>query len=148
MALSGYVTRTSLGLPNLSLFGAEPYLLTNPSSAVNAGETTATEIWADSNWTSDVLVASVDKHVAMTLLIEVYGSGDEATLNGDLSTLFAAFTQQTYTLSLTLGTQTYQWSCWRRTKQKVAFDATHWFSGLAHVTLTVPRNPVALAGAI
>jgi hypothetical protein len=137
------VTRTLLALGDLNI-NASPYRLAGPQvmgGTVSWDRRQVTSPWVE----GDVTVSRRRSNVTEQVMVYVSGT-DQANLNTNIQNLVGAFTQDTFTLSITIGSQQYAWDC-EAADYSVQFDTPHLVSRLVPVTFNVPRKPVALSGA-
>lgn len=144
LSLSASVTRTLLALPDLALNDHVNYYL---GAQILGGDqpwnrTTVGGAYMD----GEITVNRNRKNVVETLSVWVMGD-TAGELMTNLDTLKKAFSQDSYVLSVTLEGQNMQWRC---EAADLSYQLTTGYiaSLLVPVTLSVPRRPVPLAGAI
>lgn len=138
------VTRPSLGLPDLDINDHTYYTIAGQQimgGTVQWDRKQVSAPWVD----GDVTVARRRGNVMENLTVYVAGS-TQADLNTNLQNLIGAFTQDRYTLSITIGSQQYAWDC-ETADYSVQFDTPHLHSLYVAATFSIPRKPVALSGA-
>lgn len=139
------VTRAQLGLGDLNINDGNTYTLAGPQ--IMGGTVTWDRRQVSSPWVDgDVTVARRRANVQDQLTFYVGGSST-ANMNLNLQNLIWAFTQDRYTLSITVGSQQFAWDC-EAADYSVQIDTPHMKALYVAVTFTIPRKPAALSGAV
>lgn len=148
MASSGYITRTSLSLSNLAIVTATYDVAIDDAGSLSAGTIAWRRLTAESAFTSGrTLIQAVKDTTSLALLITVTGA-DLATVQANVSTLLSAVWQTSYQLSLTLDSgATYTWNC-EPADATVGFNHSHVLGRACPVVLSIPRDPIPVAGPI
>lgn len=149
LSVAASVTRTSLGLGDLSLSQAGVY------EVVSAGPGTKTPILNEvsGRYVSGSAVVNVTwGRGTLPLVVRVYGS-THAQLAARTAALVAAFSQKAYQVTLTLGGQTSTWKCHAATIAPAAGDTLNKFelmngAPMQTYNLSIPRQPTPVAGAL
>ena len=138
------VTRSLLGLGDLDINDHSTYRLAGPQ--VMGGTVSWDRRQVSSPWVEgDITVSRRRTNVMDQITVYVAGSATD-NLNLNLQNLLWAFTQDRYTLSITVGSQQFAWDC-EAADYQVTYDTPHLKSLYVPVVFTVPRRPVALSGA-
>jgi hypothetical protein len=142
MSVSGSVSRAELGLADLALF-------TDTYTVALDGLDVGAVAWRRETVTSPYVhgafeVGAVKDLTTLGLRVEVRGTS-ASDLQTKLSTLLAAFTQSTYTFSVTVNGSSYAWTCFRA-DYGVVFDPGRVLANQAQVSLQIPRQPVPVTG--
>lgn len=138
------VTRSLLGLGDLNINDHSTYRLAGPQ--VMGGTVSWDRRQVSSPWVEgDITVSRRRTNVMDQITVYVDGA-NMAGVNTNLQTLITAFTQDRYTLSITVGSQQFAWDC-EAADYQVTYDTPHLKSLYVPVVFTVPRRPVALSGA-
>lgn len=144
LSISALVSRTSLSLGNLDINDGTNYRLAGPiafSGAVQWERTQVGAPWVDGQIT-------VERHRSNSVEpLSVYCAGSTmATLDANIGTLIAAFSQDRFTFQLVVGGANHAWDCEAADVQQVLYDTAHAVAKYVTVTFSVPRKPIPLAG--
>jgi hypothetical protein len=138
------VTRPLIGGGDLDINDHDKYVLAGSSTmsgSVNWERQQVSAPWVDGDFTI------ARRRGNTTENISVYVSGtDQADLNTNIGTLIGAFTQDRYTLMITIGTQQHAWDC-EAADYTVEMDTPHFVAKYVVVKFAIQRKPVALSGA-
>ena len=142
--LSGTITRTSLALPDLALFGSSPYHLVggagNEASSLQTGQVVHNNRSAESDFLNGaVLVHSRAGMRTMSMSWYVFGSSLSG-VKADIETLLVAVNQASWTLTIVIDGVSRSWECWPA-DWAVSYDTPHVKGNVAQVNLTVPAQP-------
>ena len=108
MNVTASVSRTSLGLPALDINDRVKYYL---SEAVDSGSVAWRREQVESPYVeSKITIGRVRDIVEQKIGIQVLGA-TQTTIATNIAALVAAFTQDTFTLTIQLDSQTYTWAC-------------------------------------
>lgn len=138
------VTRASLGLGDLNINDRTTYTLAGPQimgGTVAWDRQQVSAPWVD----GEITVARRRGNVMEPLAVYVAGT-NQSSLNSNIQTLIAAFTQDRYTLSITIGGQQHDWDC-ESADYSVQVSAPHLKSLYVPVTFQIMRKPAPLTGA-
>jgi hypothetical protein len=159
-SISGYITRANMpggALPNLPIF-VDPYwpILGDNSeaadTAMHAGMTptqsVTKSVWADSPYVAGKqLVLATPDNAMLDLRLVIDGTSMLDAQNKIGPIRDAIKKQINFTVSMTLDTATYAWSCYTG-DYLVAFNQLHLFGYLVPMYVTMPRDPTPLLGPV
>lgn len=147
MANSGHITRTSLSLADLAIATATYDVMVDEAGLLDAGTVSWRRLTAESPFSPGrVLVQAVPDTPTMNLRIDVIGTS-LADVQTKVGTLLTAVWQASYQLSLTFDAATYTWTC-EPADVTVGFNYPHIFGLACPVVLSIPRDPIPVAGPI
>lgn len=137
------VTRTYLDLEDLDI-NTGYYRIAGPD--IMSGQVTWQRQQVSAPWVDgEVTVARRRGNVMEPLTVYVTGS-DQSTLNTNIQDLIWAFTQDRYTLSITIGAQQHDWDC-EAADYSVRVSTPYMKSLYVPVTFQIMRKPLPLLGA-
>ena len=143
LSVAAHVTRSQLGLGNLDINDHTTYAIAGP--AIMGGGTAWDRKTVNAPWVDgDITVARRRQNVMEQLLVYVAGS-DQSTLMSNLRTLRDAFTQDRYTLQITVGSAQNAWDC-EAADYSMLYDTAHAYNKYVVATFQIPRKPVPLVG--
>lgn len=127
-----------------------PYFIqgneTEDASGFDPGQTQYSRIWATSPYVAGAVpVLVVPGIVPATLKMYVYDA-TQADIQADLDALISAFTASTYTLTFTVDTATYEWTCYCADYQPAPFPMEAIIGLMWPITFDIPRSPVPVSG--
>lgn len=138
------VTRTELGLSALSIHDGTTYFI----RAFQPGKVPIRREEAKSPLVvATVEIGSVKDDALATMLVQVRGASHSA-VQSSISTLISAFSQNEYTLTVSIDGTAYAWTCRKAQYGLDDFDFAFRHRLFAHVDLTFPRSPVSVSGPI
>ena len=140
------VTRTQLGLPVLNINDHNAYYVADTflggQMAWNRNQVTSPYV------DGSVTVNRTRSMVTEQIVVEVLGGPSQALLQANVATLIAAFSQDSYLLSITLPqATTYQYLC-EAADYQVSWTSPRFFAKQLQVTFSMPRQPIALVGGV
>lgn len=148
------ISRTLLSEPTLSITSA-PYEIMGNENANNSGfdigQTVFSRVWATSAYVGGaVQVMSVPGMVSATLKLYIYDT-TALLVEEDLAVLLFAFGQATYTLTFSIDSAIYAWTCYNADYQidpwpLEAVVGPNLFR--LGITLDIPRSPYPVLGPI
>lgn len=142
LTFNASVTRSSLGLGDLNIHDYLNYVVTNK---IFGGSVTWQRNQVSSPFVDgDVTVTRRRPNVSEAFSIHVHGE-DHEELATNISTLIAAFTQDSFNLGVTVGNQTYQYQC-EAADYQMEWDQSKMHSTMATINFQLPRRPVAVSG--
>jgi hypothetical protein len=145
LSVVAHVTRSQLGLANLAINDHTTYVIAGPAimgGAISWDRKTVNAPWVD----GDITVARRRQNVMEQLQVYVTGS-DQGAMMTNLRTLRDAFTQDRYTLQITVGSAQNAWDC-EAADYSVLYDTAHAYNRYAVATFQIPRKPVPLVGGL
>ena len=157
VAMSGYITRSALGLANLPIF-VDPYwpILgdnaeaadTSQHSGVVPTQSTTKYVWADSPFVAGKqLVLATPDNAILDLRLVIDGTS-MADAQAKLVPIIRAIRNQvTFQVSITLDTATYAWNCYAG-DYLVAINQLFMFGYLVPLYITLPRDPTPALGPV
>ena len=135
------VTRTALSLADLNLFNPGSYEVEPPTGP---GQVTWRRQYATSPYVEgSSLVTAVRDQVSSTLVVRCFGASASA-LETNTAALIAAFSQFSYTLTLTWDGVSHVWACDPADYQPIGglYDDMHFVAFQQAYQFTIPRSPV------
>lgn len=140
--LSVLVGRSSLSLSDLELNNSTS---TNLVIKINGGVDTPIIDMHKSKLSNGILVSNVTRDIKTArLVVRVYGA-DVSTVFANLAILKAAFSQWSYTVTVTFGSSVQVWNCLPATisygTSNSDYDSGHLRGGFQEVFLDMPRQP-------
>jgi hypothetical protein len=145
LSVAAHVTRSQLGLANLSINDHSTYAIAGP--AIMTGGVSWDRKQVNAPWVDgDITVARRRQNVQEALNVYVTGSST-SNMMGNVRTLRDAFIQDRYTLQITVGSEQQAWDC-EAADYSVLYDTAHVHALLVVVTFQIPRKPVPLVGGI
>jgi hypothetical protein len=156
---TGYITRSNLPSPqgNLTIF-IDPYwaLVGDDQDAADSSVRNGIEpaqsalkmVWADSPFVAGkipVLATPDNSTLNLRLIIDGTSMADAQSKIAPI--IQAIRGQLSYQVSVTLDSATYTWLCYTG-DYTVAFNQMHTFGYLVPMYLSLPRNPVPVAGPV
>lgn len=148
--ISYVITRTSLSLADLELNTDPGNTYRVITDSMGIGDVSHRRLTASSPWVpGEALIASVKEQVSMPLGIRVTGTTN-ATLKNNVVALINAFSQFSYTITVTLDSQTWGVYDCQPADFSVGSSGTyqnyHMIAFKQDVTLQIPRNPIVSSG--
>lgn len=142
LTVAATVTRSSLGLSTLNINDHVNYQL---GAQIMGGTVTWDRNTVSSPYVDgDVTVSRRRPNINETIQVNILASS-QAVMLTNIKALAEAFCQDTYTLTITMSGQTYQYKC------ESADYSIEWgikmHSDQCMMVFSVPRKPIALAGA-
>lgn len=135
------ITRTLLSLGDLSLNDhTNFYAAPSSPAAVTWQRTSVTSPFVD----GDITVHRRRGNVTEEMLFEVLGTS-QSNLQANLDTLIEAFSQDSFTITVTFAGTSYAWAC-EAADYQVIWDGPRVIAKQVQVRLSVPRSPVPLSG--
>lgn len=155
--VSGYITQTSLGLPNLTL-QANPYWVLSGDNSDKAdtstqngfvpGQSAKKQVWADSPFVrGKQLVLSTPDNSTLVLRMLVEDSTQLAMQN-DIAALVTAISDQlSYTVNLTFDSASYTYSCYSGDYTMALGGQMSQFAFWCPLYLILPMDPTVITTA-
>ena len=142
LTVAATVTRTDLGLSTLNINDHVNYAL---GSQILGGTVSWERNQVNSPWVDgDITVSRRRPNVQESVQINVYGDNQTEML-ANIKEITEAFSQNSYQMTVTLNGQVYRYQC------ESADYSVEWgvkmHSSQCMVMFSVPRRPIALAGA-
>ena len=139
------VTRTQLGLPVLQINDHNAYYI---SQSFLGGQMS----WTRNQVTSPYLDGAVTVNrtrgmVTEQVVVEVLGGPSQALLQANVATLLAAFSQDSYLLTVIIATTSYEYLC-EAADYQIAWTGPRFFAKQAQVTFSMPRQPIPVVGGV
>lgn len=145
MALTAaYLTRPILGGGNLSV-AAAPFQLA--AAELDPGALTWRRQMVTSPFVAGAIEVNAVKDIAKGQCAVIVTGANAATIQTNLATIIAAFTQSTYELHITISGSDYGWTCFRA-DYGVVFDFPLSNNARALAKFQFPRKPVQVAGPV
>jgi hypothetical protein len=144
ISMSVLLSRTPLGLPALQINDHLNYKIAPQFLGGNVQ-------WNRQKVSSPFLDGEVTtqrsrQSVAEQIAVEVF-AGSAAELQTNTAALIAAFSQDSFTLTVTLAGTVYAYAC-EAADVQVAWTGPRMMAHQGQVVFSVPRQPVALVGAV
>lgn len=142
MITAAQISRDELGLPLLNLNDHVNYYVSSQvfGAQVSFRRQTVQSPWIEGQFT----VGAVRDVVQDKFAVEVMGP-DQVTLQNNLQTLIAAFTQDYYDLTLQMDTAVYTYAC-EQADYTLDWTNTRFIAQQVLVTFAIRRSPVAING--
>lgn len=144
LGLTVTVTRTLLGLADLNINDHSVYALApgTMGAQVTWNRTTVSSPYLDDAVTVNRMRGKVNEAV----IIEVLGV-DQAALASNVDALIKAFSQDHYTLTIGIGSQTYAYRC-EAADYQMTWTGPRFVARQVQVVFQVPRSPIPTQGPI
>ena len=142
LTVAATVTRTDLGMSSLNINDHSNYILGTQilGGAVAWERNQVSSPWVD----GDITVSRRRPNVQENIQVNILGT-NQATMLTNIKTITEAFSQNSFTLTVTMSGSVYQYSC------EAADYTVEWsvkmHSNQCMVSFMLPRKPIALAGA-
>jgi len=150
LPVSYTITRSELSLSTLQLNTTPGNNYRVITDSMGTGDISHRRLTADSPWVpGETLVASVKEQVSMPLGIRVTAASN-AALKADMTTVVNAFSQFSYTITVTLDSQT--WGVYSCQPADFSIGDSGNYQNLQMITyrqeiyLQIPRNPIISTG--
>lgn len=142
LTTTAVVTRSLLGKADLNINDHAKYILTD---TIMGGTVTWERQQASSPWVDgDITISRRRPNVQENVKVYVLGN-TQTELQTNLAELVEAFIQDTYTLQIAPGNQSYAWQC-ESADYTVEFSHVHFYAKKLVVNFMVPRRPIMTAG--
>ena len=144
LGMSVTVTRTQLGLSPLAINDHISYYV---ADTFMGGQVSWTRNQVTSPFVDGaVTVNRTRSMVTEQVVIEVLG-GTQALIQANAATLISAFLQDSFLLTITVATTTYQYLC-EASDFQVTWTGPRFFAKQAQVTFSMPRQPIPVIGGV
>lgn len=141
--LSVKVSRDALGLAALELTQAPYYVAATPflGTAITWDRQTVNSRWVDSDYTTSRRRGTIQEQMAVEVQCDTMFD-----LQNAMQTLVDAFTQDNYTLTVTVDGQIWAYDCEAADYTNLMWTAPRLSACQGQMLLAVPRRPVAVSG--
>lgn len=142
LTVSAAVTRTDLGLSNLNINDHDKYIL---STTILGGSVAWQKNQVSSPYVDgDITITRRRPTVIEPFEVYVYGTSG-ATLMTNTQALIDAFSQDSFSLSVTINGATRQYAC-ETADYSLEYSHTKFASHMCTVRFQLPRNPIPTVG--
>jgi hypothetical protein len=141
--ISAVINRDLLGLLPLELADGNPYLLSSQflGAAVTWDRQTVGSRWVDGDYTVSRRRANVSEQIAIEVVAD-----NMLDLRTAMMTLINAFTQDHFTLTVTVDGVVFAYDCEAGDYTNAMWNTPRLAASRGQVVFTVPRRPIAAAG--
>jgi hypothetical protein len=141
--ISAVVNRDMLGLLPLELADGSPYLLATQflGAGVTWDRQTVASRWVDGDYTVSRRRGNVSEQIAIEIV-----AADMLSLRSAMTTLIEAFTQDHFTLTVTVEGVVFAYDCEAGDYTNAMWNTPRLAASRGQVVFTVPRRPIAAAG--
>lgn len=142
ISLSVQIDRSSLALAALEINDLVTYRVAPQflGGNINYNRVEASSVFMDSSVTIFRTLPKVQEQIQ----IEVLGSS-QAALQTNIGTLIQAFSQNSFTMTITLGGQVWQYLCEAADRQ-MTWSGPRFIARQVQITFMMPRHPIPLQG--